>query len=187
MSQLIDRKEGRKLFGEDPHNYDRMRPPYPERVYQILVESGGLYPGASTLEIGAGNGLATRRLLELGANPFVALEPDERFQPLLRSLSEPTGASLTVVSQSFEEATFPEASFDLALAATSFHWIEPSTGHKRVGKLLKPGGFWAMWWNVFGDPEREDHFHEATKELLLSLTVSPSGAPETIPFALNTE
>jgi hypothetical protein len=42
-----------------------------------------------------------------------------------------------------------------------------------------------MWWNVFGDPEREDRFHEATRELLQSLAFSPSGAPNAIPFALD--
>lgn len=186
MSQLIDRNQGRQLFGADPDNYERIRPPYPERVYQILVESGGLYPGASAFEVGAGNGLATRRILELGADPVVALEPDERFHPLLRNLAEATQARLTVVSPPFEEVELPEASFDLGLAATAFHWIDQAAGLNKVGRLLKPGGIWAMWWNVFGDPEREDRFHEATRELLQSLAVSPSDAPNAIPFALDT-
>jgi SAM-dependent methyltransferase len=91
-----------------------------------------------------------------------------------------------VTAQPFEEVELPEASFDLGLAATSFHWIDQAAGLNKVGRLLKPGGVWAMWWNVFGDPERQDHFHEATRELLQSLAVSPSGASNTIPFALDT-
>ncbi len=37
-----------------------------------------------TLEVGAGTGTATRQLLELGANPLVAVDPDERLAAFLR-------------------------------------------------------------------------------------------------------
>src|SRR5438309_1460157 len=55
----------RRLFGGDPGGYDRARPDYPSRVYEILRARCGLRPGAATLEIGPGSGLATRRLLAL--------------------------------------------------------------------------------------------------------------------------
>ena len=64
---IIAEREGRLAFGHNPIGYDAVRPPYPEAVFAVLREQGGLFPGATTLEIGAGNGLATRRLLALGA------------------------------------------------------------------------------------------------------------------------
>jgi len=43
----------------------------------------------------------------------------------------------------------------------------------KVADLLRPGGWWVMVWNDFGDPDRTDPFHEATK-LLLAGPSSPS-------------
>ena len=74
---VIAREEGRRVFGTDPETYDRARPGHAERVYEILVERCGLGPGTSVLEVGPGTGQATRRLLELGADPLVAIEPNE--------------------------------------------------------------------------------------------------------------
>src|SRR5207237_10029841 len=73
----------RRLFGADPGGYDRARPDYPSRVYEILTERCGLRPGPATLEIGPGTGLATRRLLALGADPLVAVESAERLAEYL--------------------------------------------------------------------------------------------------------
>ena len=65
----------RRLFSGDPAGYERARPAYPSRVYEILTERCGLRPGAATLEIGPGSGLATRRL------PF-PLDADARLADL---------------------------------------------------------------------------------------------------------
>ena len=75
-TKAISRSEGRALFGRDSALYERARPDYPERVYQLLVERCGLASGCRTIEVGAGSGQATKRLLELGARPLVAVEPD---------------------------------------------------------------------------------------------------------------
>lgn len=71
MSEVpIDRKFGRQAFGADPAAYHAARPPYPDWVFESLCDKCGLAHGAATFEIGAGTGTATRRLLDLGANPF---------------------------------------------------------------------------------------------------------------------
>ena len=73
----IDRSEGRILFGLDPAAYDRARPDYPDRVYDVLRELCDLTASSRVLEIGAGSGNVTRRLIELGVGSVVAIEPDE--------------------------------------------------------------------------------------------------------------
>ena len=92
--------------------------------------------------------------------------------------------ALTVLIATFEEAALPEASFDLGLSATAFHWLTEDLALTKVAKLLRPGGWWAMVWNVFGDSHRPDPFHEATK-LLLSGPLSPSEGNGDTPFALD--
>jgi SAM-dependent methyltransferase len=169
----MERSEGRGLFGRDPAGYDRARPDYPERVFELLREQCGLHAGTAVLEIGAGTGKATRRLLQLGARPLVAVEPDPALAAHLRVAH---GDALEVVEAPFEEAVLPELAFDLALAATSFHWVEPALGLARVGTLLRPGGAWAMWWALYGDDSADDPFHDATQKLL-------SGLPDPRPWA----
>ena len=121
----MDREEGGRSFGADPAGYHAVRPPYPERVYTLLEERCGLVPGARTLEIGPGTGLATRELLARGASPLVAVEPDER---LAAFLGESLGAAVDLRAARFEDAPLEPGSFDLAVCATAFHWIDPVVG-----------------------------------------------------------
>jgi phospholipid N-methyltransferase len=83
----LDRHFGRIAFGGDAAGYDAIRPAYPDWVYQVLCERCGLGTGTATFEIGAGTGTATRRLLELGADPLIAIEPDARLAAYLGELS----------------------------------------------------------------------------------------------------
>jgi len=185
MPDVIDRSEGRRLFGLDPDAYCHARPDYPEAVYGVLVEHGAIQPGTATLEIGAGPGVATRRLIELGANPLTIVEPDERFGPSLEALAAAASVPMRIVVAAFEDASLPNASFDLVAAATSYHWLDPNIAVDEIAALLKPGGFVALWWNIFGDLDRPDPYHDATRELLADTAISPSGAPDAIPFGLD--
>jgi ubiquinone/menaquinone biosynthesis C-methylase UbiE len=118
-------------------------------------------------------------LLELGANPLVAIEPDDRLADFLCETIQ--SDALTVMRSSFEDAVLPGASFDLGFSATAFHWLDEETALAKVANLLKPGGWWVMVWNEFGDPDRADPFHEATT-LLLNGPSSPSMGSD-VPFA----
>lgn len=186
MPEAINEHEGRALFGSDVNNYDAIRPPYPEELYHFLQTTGAVRHTVATLEIGAGNGLATRRLLELGADPLTVLEPDGQFLPLLTSLAATHAGHYQVIQRSFEDAVLPSRYYDLVTAATSFHWIRSSVRVVKAAEVLKPDGYLAVWWNVFGDPEREDLFHEATRSVLETLARSPSDPQNAVPFALDT-
>ena len=84
----------------------------------------------------------------------------------------------------FEEAALDESAFDLGVCATAFHWLEEGPALAKVARHLRPGGWWAMVWNVFGDSSRPDPFHEATKTLL-DAPRGPSAGTRGIPFALD--
>jgi SAM-dependent methyltransferase len=156
----LDRNFGRRAFGSDPANYDAARPDYPDWVFETLRAHCGLAPGAAVFEIGSGTGKATRQLLARGAAPLVAIEPDPRLAAHLRRTIN--NQVLQVLAEPFEEAVLEQAGFDLGLAATSFHWLEEAAALAKVARLLKPGGWWAALWNVFGDDSYPDPFHEAT-------------------------
>ncbi|MEM7116981.1 MAG: methyltransferase domain-containing protein [Chloroflexota bacterium] len=182
---MIQQKEGRRLFGEDVGNYARYRPPYPTAVFTLLQQEKGLFPNANTLEIGAGGGQATAVLLEHGANPITLVEPDARFNSILQQLAQRHDAAATILNQPFEAVALAPNSFDLAVSATTFHWVGQQAGLVKVGQLLRSGGLWAMWWTIFGDPTRPDPFRQATDGLLQSLTKSPSHQTPRPHFALD--
>jgi phospholipid N-methyltransferase len=79
----INKAFGRVAFGLDPAGYHAVRPAYPDWIYDVLCKCCGLRQKLATFEIGSGTGIATRRLLELGANPLVAIEPDDRLADFL--------------------------------------------------------------------------------------------------------
>jgi SAM-dependent methyltransferase len=133
----IDREFGREAFGLDPRGYHAARPAYPEWVFEVLRARCGLAPNAVTFEIGPGTGTATRRLLELGANPLVAVEPDDRLAAFLRETIP--DKALTVVISTFEEAVLQEASFDIGLSATAFHWLNEDLALTKGGQAAPAG------------------------------------------------
>ncbi len=169
----IDRSFGRRAFGTEPASYHAIRPQYPDWVFTTLVERCGLADGKTLFEIGPGTGTATRRLLDLGARPLIAIEPDPRLSAYLRTRHQ--DEALQVMDSTFEEAVLDGSAFDLGVCATAFHWLEEDSALAKVARLLRPGGWWAMVWNVFGDSNRADPFHEATKTLLEGATRALGG------------
>ena len=170
----IDREEGRTVFGTAAAEYAAARPGYPERVYEILRERCGLGRSTRVLEIGAGTGQATTRLAEL-AGSVVAVEPSGPLAELLLARVPPE-AGLELVSAPFEDAVLEASSIDLVASATAFHWLDPEVAFPKVRRILRPGGWLALWWNVFGDPDLPDPFHDATERVLPPLPNGPSGS-----------
>ncbi|WP_245313212.1 class I SAM-dependent methyltransferase [Bradyrhizobium macuxiense] len=178
----LERQFGRQAFGADPAGYHTARPDYPEWVYETLSSRCDLRPKTAAFEIGAGTGKATRRLLELGADPLTVIEPDQRLADFLRQNN--ASQVLRVIVAPFEEAALEEQAFDLGLSATSFHWLDEESALAKIVRLLRPGGWWAAVWNVFGDDSRPDPFHNATTRLLKGPT-GPSIGKGGMPFGLD--
>ena len=146
-------------FDRDAAGYAAGRPGYPPALFDVLGERCGLRPGARVVEVGPGTGQATAELLRRGA-VVTAVEPGRNLAAhLVETLG---GQPLTVVTDTFERARLEAGSADLVASATAFHWVDPEVGPEKVRTLLRPGGWVALWWNVFHDPEDEaDAFSDA--------------------------
>jgi SAM-dependent methyltransferase len=165
VPRRIGRQARGSVFGRNPEAYDRARLPYPKRVYRILEDRCGLGPGAVVFEIGPGTGIATRELLRRGARPLTLVEPDRRLaRYLTKSLGVAEGG-LNLVVAPFERAGLPSGTFDLGVAASSFHWTPERLALRKVARLLKPGGWWASWNNLHGDPYRASPLNRALQPL----------------------
>jgi SAM-dependent methyltransferase len=159
----------RGLFSSDVLAYDFGRPGYPDRVYQLLQQVCGLGAGSRLLEIGPGTGQATGRLLHHGAT-VTAVELGAEMAAALEA--KYWGRNLSVQVGAFEEVALDPESFDLIVAATSFHWVPAETGLPRCADLLRPGGWLALWWTYFGDPDRPDPFRDAVTPIFEELAPS---------------
>jgi SAM-dependent methyltransferase len=168
----IDKSVGRTFFGSAPETYDAVRPGHADEVYEILRERCDLRAGSTVLEIGPGTGQATRRLLELGADPLIAIEPDPALAGFLRS---GMGDRVEVRVTALEDAELEPGAFDLTVAASSFHWVEEGVGLAKLMEALRPGGSIALWWTLFGDDTRPDPFRRAVDPLFEDVPHGPSG------------
>jgi SAM-dependent methyltransferase len=175
----LGKHEGRRLFGVDPAAYDLGRPGHADEVYDVLRERCGLRHETKVLEIGPGTGQATRHLLELGARPLVGIEPDRALAALLR---ERLGDRVEIRESTLEDAVL-EDDFELAVAASSFHWVDEAVGLAKIHDALLPEGWVALWWTAFGGGHRRDPFRDATDPLMEGLPESPSQTKSGRPFA----
>ena len=141
--------------------YARGRPAYPSVLYDLLAERGLVGAGVRALEVGAGSGLATTELLARGCR-VDAIEPGPHLAAMLRELDHP---DLTVLPTSLEEADLSAAAYDVAVAATSLHWVDLDRGLPILHAALRPGGTLVAWWQVFGDPDWHTPFREAVDRL----------------------
>ena len=127
---------------------------YPPRVFEVLRTRCGLSATSIVLEIGPGTGKATRQLLSEGVGSILAIEANRRLARFLRTHTSRFPKKVEVRNSGFEEAKLPDQHFDLVVAATSFHWLDERRALRKVARVLKPGGWWAAWWNHHGDPVR---------------------------------
>ncbi|MFG1885968.1 class I SAM-dependent methyltransferase [Micromonospora sp. NPDC049102] len=61
---------------------------------------------------------------------------------------------VTVIEGDFATVALPDGTFDMAVCATAFHWLDTAEAVRRLASLVRPGGGLAVWWTVFGDPDR---------------------------------
>jgi SAM-dependent methyltransferase len=170
-------------FNAAASTYHRGRPPYPKAVFDLLADRCGLRTGARVLEIGAGNGLATGPLLAAGAQ-VVAVEPGESLAAILAA--DYGSDRLDVVVADFESAELP-GGFDLAVAATSLHWLDPATAIGKIAGQVQAGGWLAAWWNEFGDTNRPTAFRDRLDQVYADLLPAEPGYRSSRSHVLDTD
>lgn len=184
----ITQTEGKRAFGGDPAGYHEARPGYPARVFDILRDRCGIRSGSRVFEVGPGTGIASQRLLQLGANPLLLIEPDERLGKFLADTIGRASPRANVTIATFEQAELQAGWFDIGASASAFHWLDEMASLHKIHRVLRPGGWWAMWWNLFFGAPREDEFYKASRAFLDGLDLSPSSGRGGRPaFALDTE
>ena len=135
----------REVFDEVAGAYQRARPGYPPRLVSDVLAFARLEPGERILEIGAGTGKATTAFAGRGF-PILCVESGPRLAAILEQQVR-AQPDVEVAVTRFEECALEPCDFGLAIAAQSFHWVDPETGLARCAEALRPGGTLALFGN----------------------------------------
>ena len=129
----------RQAFGAQAAAYATGRPGYPaEAVAWALPQDA-----TSVLDLAAGTGRMTERLLELDLE-VVAVEPDAAMRAHV-----PTAAR--TLNGTAEAIPLDDASVDAVLVGTAFHWFDIPKAMAEIHRVLRPGGTVGLFWNLLDD------------------------------------
>jgi len=126
-------------FGAAAAEYARARPSYPIEAVDWLVPDGA----GRVLDLGAGTGLFTARLVERGLQ-VVAVEPSDGMRAEL-SAALPQVEALAGTA---EAVPLPDDSVDAVTVAQAWHWVDVDRAVAEVARVLRPGGTLGLIWNV---------------------------------------
>lgn len=130
-------------FGSEAAAYERGRPSYPPEAVDWLLNPGAGGPVRDVLDLGAGTGKLTSRLVERGLN-VVAVDPITELLDVLRTTLPDTPALLGTA----EQIPLPDNSVDAVLVAQAWHWFDPGRAVAEVARVLRTGGRLGLLWNV---------------------------------------
>jgi SAM-dependent methyltransferase len=135
-------REVAESFGAEARRYDRARPGYPSALVDRIVAAS---PGRDVLDVGCGTGIVGRQFRAAGC-VVLGVDPDARMADLARE------RGLEVEVATFEAWDPAGRAFDAVVAGQAWHWIDPVAGAARAASALRPGGRFAVFWNVFEPP-----------------------------------
>ncbi|HXV33929.1 MAG TPA: class I SAM-dependent methyltransferase [Gaiellaceae bacterium] len=125
-------------FAVPAEAYDRLVGRYSYALAGALARAAGLEAGWSVLDVGAGPGAGTRRLVELaGPGRVAAVEPSEPFVEALRGRLPGVDAR----RGSAESLPFEDGEFDAALSALVVNFMaDAAAGVAEMRRVTRPGG-----------------------------------------------
>jgi ubiquinone/menaquinone biosynthesis C-methylase UbiE len=123
--------------------YVEGRPEYPPEIETWLTHDLGLSAGKSALDLAAGTGKFSPRLMATEAT-VTAVEPVQAMlDELIRRYPEMDAKRGTAQNIPLEDA-----SMDAVLSAQAFHWFANAEALREIHRVLKPGGSLGLVWNV---------------------------------------
>ena len=135
------RRHQRTLFDTVAQLYEASRLGYPGDIVAFAVATAAVGAGGAVLEVGCGTGQLTERLACFGFR-LTAIDLGPSMISAARRRLDGSAVSFEVAS--FEDFAAPEASFDLIISGTAFHWVDPEVMFRKPARLLRPGGWLAL-------------------------------------------
>jgi SAM-dependent methyltransferase len=167
-----NREELRTSFDRSAELYQRVRPDYPDGLFDRLLAVTGLQAGDEVLEVGAGPGKATLPLARRGLK-ITALEPGPGLA--VQARKNLGGYPVDVVQMRFEDWKAPPGRYAAVIAATAWHWVDPAVGYQLAAAALRPAGYLATWGAGHVFPVGGDPFFEEIQQVYDAIGESTPG------------
>mmetsp|Transcript_429 Transcript_429/g.1523 ORF Transcript_429/g.1523 Transcript_429/m.1523 type:complete len:282 (-) Transcript_429:107-952(-) len=130
-------------FNVDAELYERTRPSYADDAVSLLL--GPAPHRLQVLDLAAGTGKLSRKLLDHGVNDLVCVEPVEKM--LLELKKKMPNYIDCVAGLADDLRAFDDESFDLVTVGQAFHWFANDSTLAEVRRVLRPGGRLGLIWN----------------------------------------
>lgn len=127
----------------DPADYERARPSYPPEAVQWFVDTLGIAPGKTVVDLAAGTGKFTRLLAPFGAQLF-ACEPVPGMRATFRSVLP----DVPLFAGTSEAMPLRDASVDAVTVAQAWHWFDHDRAAAEMARVIRPGGALGLVWNA---------------------------------------
>jgi ubiquinone/menaquinone biosynthesis C-methylase UbiE len=157
--------QDKETFDTVAVNYDKYRPEYPNELFADIISYSNLQTEDKILEIGCGTGQATGGLVHNGFQNITCVELGTNLAQITSNKFKDY-SSVQVIRSSFEDWEGHDESYDLAISATAFHFIEPKFGYQKVSRLLKYKGTKGFFWTVH--VQQYDEIHTELRKLYKS-------------------
>ena len=130
-------------FGAQAAAYERGRPSYPPEAIDWMLAPTEQWAAGDVLDLGAGTGKLTTRLVERGLN-VIAVDPIAEMLDVLRDTLPGTPALLGTA----EQIPLPDSHVDAVLVAQAWHWFDAERATAEIARVLRPGGRLGLVWNT---------------------------------------
>lgn len=180
MTAVADERVRRaETFDAVAEQYDRGRREPPAWIYETVFRETGIEPGgARVVEIGCGTGKSTLPLARLGAR-VTALEMGANLAAVAqRNLA--AYPRVEVVETRFEDWR-PDEVVDLAVAITSWHWLDPAVRYERAAAALRDGGVLAFTSGGQAYPPGFDPFFAEIQDAYAAVGMGRIAEPRPLP------
>lgn len=133
-------------FSNRVEKYARYRPSYPAAAIDLLLQTCNLDDQSVVADVGSGTGILAKLLLDRGV-PVISVEPNDAMRAAGAQFLA-TYLHFRSVAGTSDATTLPDHSVQLVTAAQAFHWFEPVATRPEWDRILEPGGWAALLWNI---------------------------------------
>jgi SAM-dependent methyltransferase len=132
----------------DATDYDELRPTYAPEAVQWVAERTRLEPGSLVVDLAAGTGQLSRRLVRLGVR-VVAVEPAANMRAVLAT----NLPDVTAVRGTAEAIPLDDGRADAVVVGNAFHHFDAEAALAEIRRVLRPGGGLALFWARTDGPD----------------------------------